>query len=49
MLEICKGGTRPISMCVKKTQNYYFSSTAALEAKMDQTFDRPVCLIFDAS
>ena len=49
MLETCRGGTRPIRLCVEKTKNFVkIQLPADLEAKMDPNFDRNVFPKFEA-
>ena len=50
MLEICRGGPGAISLSVRwKDLKFWSSSTTpVLLAKMDQIFDRPIFLLFDA-
>ena len=40
MVETCRGGPRPIRLCVEKTKNLVNKNktTADLQAKMDQNF-----------
>ena len=49
MLETCRGGPRPIRLCVEKTKKFWSNSTTAyLEAKMDPNFDWNVFPKFEA-
>ena len=49
MLETCRGGPRPIRLCVEKTKNFLPNSTTAdMEVKMDPYFDGPVFPKFEA-
>ena len=48
MLETCRGGPRPIRLCVEKTKFWSNSTTADLQAKMDPNFDQYVFPKFEA-
>ena len=49
MLETCRGGPRPIRLCVENYKKFWSNSTTAdVEAKMEPNFDRPVFPKFQA-
>ena len=48
MLETCRGGPRPIRLCVENTKNFgQIQPSRILEAKMDTNFDLPVFTKFE--
>ena len=49
MLETCRGGPRPIRLCVEKTKNFgQIQPPRTWRPKMDPNFDRPIFPKFEA-